>query len=634
MYVIGTAGHVDHGKSTLVAALTGIDPDRLKEEKDREMTIDLGFAWLKLTDEIEIGIIDVPGHRDFIENMLAGVGGIDTVIFVIAADEGVMAQTREHLAIIDLLQIKSGVIALTKSDLISDPEWFDLLEEDIRETVKDTVLAEAPIVRVSAKTGFGLQELKELLVDRLKILPGKPDLGRPRLPVDRVFSIAGFGTVLTGTLLDGHLNTGDEVVVLPANHKGRVRTIQNHKRKAQSAYPGSRTAVNISGVDVQQVKRGDILVTPGHYELTNRLDVQFRLLKDASMPLEHNTHLKLYLGSAEIPVRSRLIGSEKLLPGDTGWLQLELESNVVAVRGDHYILRRPSPGETLGGGIVLNTRSPRRYKRFSSEVIKQYETFLEGTPAEMFLHALDRLQFASVSEVISNANLAKTQTDEILAELEKDHLIMPLEKDGAISYSSLITSSAHWNAIKKNAELLLGSYHQQFKLRPGMAREEFKSRLGFQQKIFNLVLSNLISQSVISEDGAVLKLPGHEIIFTPAQKARADDLLGKFAAEPYAPPSVKECEAMVGEALLSGLIETGQLIQVADDVLFRKHDYDEIYAEIIQKLQNGEQVTVAVFRDHYHTSRKYALGFLEYLDRIGVTERDGDNRRLRKSSHR
>jgi len=634
MYVIGTAGHVDHGKSTLVAALTGIDPDRLKEEKDREMTIDLGFAWLKLTDEIEIGIIDVPGHRDFIENMLAGVGGIDTVVFVIAADEGVMAQTREHLAIIDLLQIKSGVIALTKSDLISDPEWFDLLEEDIWKTVKDTVLADAPIVRVSAKTGFGLQELKEQLVDRFKLLPGKPDLGKPRLPVDRVFSIAGFGTVLTGTLLDGQLNTGDEVVILPANLKGRVRTLQNHKRKEQSAHPGSRTAVNISGVDVQQVKRGDILVTPGHYELTNRLDVQFRLLKDASMPLEHNTHLKLYLGSAEIPVRSRLIGSEKLLPGETGWLQLELESDVVAVRGDHYILRRPSPGETLGGGIVLNTRSPRRYKRFSPEVIKQYQTFLEGTPAEMFLHALDRLQFASVSEVISKANLIKGQTDEILAELENDHLIMSLEKNGTVSNSSIVTTSAHWNSIKKNVELLLGSYHQQYRLRRGMAREEFKSRLGFQQKIFNLVLANLIMQGILCEKGAIVKLPGHEITFSPAQKARVDTLLEKFTAEPYAPPSVKECEAIVGEELLSGLVESGLLIQVADDVLFSKNNYDEMYADITQQLQKGEQVTVAGFRDKFHTSRKYALGFLEYLDRIGVTERDGDIRRLRKSSHR
>lgn len=634
MYVIGTAGHVDHGKSTLVAALTGIDPDRLKEEKAREMTIDLGFAWLKLNDEVEIGIIDVPGHRDFIENMLAGVGGIDMVVFVIAADEGVMAQTKEHLAIIDLLQIKSGIIALTKSDLIADAEWFDLLEEEICGTVKGTVLAAAPIIRVSAKTGFGLDTLKNELIKRLENLPEKPDLNRPRLPVDRVFSIAGFGTVLTGTLLDGQFNTGDEVLLLPSNLKGRVRTIQNHKRKSQRALPGSRTAINISGVDVNQVKRGDVLVTPGHYDTTNRLDVQFRLLKDASTPLEHNTHLKLFLGSAEIPVRSRLIGTDKLMPGDTGWLQLELESEVVAVRGDHYILRRPSPGETLGGGIVLNTKSPRRYKRFSQEIVKQYETFMAGTPAEIFLNALERLQFATVSEVVAASKFTTQQAADVITELVKDELIISLEKDESTSTHSTVVSSAQWQATRKKVELLLSTYHQNNKLRRGIAREELKSRLGFHQKLFNLILATLIDEGVVCEDGTVLKLPEHEVMFTPAQQTRLDQLMEKFSQAPYSPPSVKECEAIVGEELLAGLIDTGMLVQVADDVVFRKMDYDHLYAEIIGQLSNGEPVTVAGFRDRYQTSRKYALAFLEYLDKAGTTVRDGDLRRLRKSPYR
>ena len=305
MHVIGTAGHVDHGKSTLVQALTGTNPDRLKEEREREMTIDLGFAWLKLPDGEDVGIVDVPGHRDFIENMLAGVGGIDAVIFVIAADEGIMPQTREHLAILDLLQISDGVIALTKVDLIDDPDWLDLVEEDVRAAMRGTVLESAPIVRVSARTRFGLDELLTGLSTCLAKHPARIDLGRPRLPIDRVFTIAGFGTVVTGTLSDGHLRVGEEIQVLPSGLRGRVRGLQTHKKKEEFAVPGSRTAVNISGVNIDQIKRGDVIAHPGKYQPTRRLDVHFRLLANISQPLEHSTEVKLFLGAAEVVARVR-----------------------------------------------------------------------------------------------------------------------------------------------------------------------------------------------------------------------------------------------------------------------------------------------------------------------------------------
>ena len=343
MRVIGTAGHVDHGKSTLVAALTGINPDRLKEEQIREMTIDLGFAWVMLPDGEDVGVVDVPGHRDFIENMLSGVGGIDAVLFVVAADEGVMPQTKEHLAILDLLQIQGGVIALTKVDLIDDAEWLDLMELDVRDAVQNTVLEEAPILRVSARTGEGLEQLKQTLAVQLAERPPRFDLGRPRLPVDRVFSISGFGTVVTGTLLDGVLHPGDEVEILPAGVRGRVRGLQNHKRKVETAFPGSRTAVNISGVEVDQIHRGNVVSKPGLYKLTRRLDVHFSLLKDVSTPMRHNTRVKFFLGSAEVSARVRLLGLDELLPGQVGWLQIETEEPVVTVRGDRYILRRPLP---------------------------------------------------------------------------------------------------------------------------------------------------------------------------------------------------------------------------------------------------------------------------------------------------
>ncbi|MRR52612.1 MAG: selenocysteine-specific translation elongation factor, partial [Rhodocyclaceae bacterium] len=291
MHVIGTAGHVDHGKSTLVAALTGTHPDRLKEEQEREMTIDLGFAWLTLPDGEPVGIVDVPGHRDFIENMLAGVGGIDAALFVIAADEGVMPQTREHLAILDLLQVQNGVVALTKVDLAPDADWLDLVEEDVRQALRGTVLEQAPIVRVSARAHSGLDELRQALADCLAHTQPRPDLGRPRLPIDRVFSIAGFGTVVTGTLQDGRFKVGDEIEVLPAGKRGRIRGLQTHKQKEDVAVPGSRTAVNISGVDLDEVQRGDVMAHTGKYRPTQRIDVYFRLLKDAAGPLAHSAEV-------------------------------------------------------------------------------------------------------------------------------------------------------------------------------------------------------------------------------------------------------------------------------------------------------------------------------------------------------
>src|SRR5512140_438157 len=324
MRVIGTAGHVDHGKSTLIAALTGTHPDRLKEEQAREMTIELGFGWLTLPGGEELGIVDVPGHRDFIENMLAGVGGIDAALLVIAVDEGVMPQTREHLAILDLLQVPCGVIVLTKSDLISDPEWLDALEEDIRGVVKGTVLQDAPRVRVSARTGAGLPQLVNALQQVLGEQPQRPDLGRPRLPIDRVFTMSGFGTVVTGTLSDGHLSVGDEVQVLPSGLTGRVRGLQTHKKKEERASPGSRTAVNISGISTEQVRRGEVLVRPGQYTPSRRLDAQLRLLPDVSAPLLHNTEVKLFIGAGETLAQLRLLGVEQLGPGAQGWVQLEL----------------------------------------------------------------------------------------------------------------------------------------------------------------------------------------------------------------------------------------------------------------------------------------------------------------------
>jgi selenocysteine-specific elongation factor len=640
MRVIGTAGHVDHGKSALVQALTGIHPDRLKEEQEREMTIDLGFAWLTLPGEgqdggEEVGIVDVPGHRDFIENMLAGIGGIDAALFVVAADEGVMPQTREHLAILDILQIPGGVVALTKIDLINDAEWLDLVETDLHDVLYNTVLEDAPIVRVSAKTGAGIESLLQALSACLAERPPRPDLNRPRLPIDRVFTIAGFGTVVTGTLTDGRLRVGDEVEILPGRLKGRVRGLQTHKRKEDAATPGSRTAVNISGIALDAVQRGDVVAHPDSYQPTQRLDVLFRLLPDASQTLRHNTQVKLFSGASETMARLRLLGAEELRPGDEGWLQLEPAQPVVVERGDHYILRRPSPGETLGGGIVVDPHPRRRHKRFSATILKKLETLAQGTPAEIFLQALSSLGAAPLKEVIAKANLGDCEAQAALDELFSTGQVLNLSGTGQPKPDNLIISKGGWE--QRNADVLkeVERYHKTHPLRMGIPREELKSRLKGKlhgsARLFNAILDRMVSQESLGESGPFVRLPDHAIHFTPDQQRAIDQLMARFAASPYSPPTLKECQAEVGEDVTTALGELDQLVMVTPNVAFRKQDYERMIAEVRALIEKEGGLTVAQARDHFQTSRRYVLALLEHLDAIGMTVRAGDIRRLKKS---
>ncbi len=631
MHVIGTAGHVDHGKSTLVEALTGTHPDRLKEEREREMTIDLGFAWLTLPSGEEIGIVDVPGHRDFIENMLAGVGGIDAVIFVIAADEGLMPQTREHLAILDILQVQGGVVALTKIDLVDDPEWLDLVESDIQVALKNTVLASAPIVRVSARTRDGLPELLARLSDCLAGRPPRPDLGRPRLPVDRVFSMPGFGTVVTGTLSEGSLHTGDEIEVLPAGLHTRIRGLQTHKRKEEIAVPGSRTAVNLSGVTVDQVKRGYVISHPGVYNPTRRIDVRFRLLPDIAKPLKHNTIVKFFLGAAEVQSRVRLLGSDELLPAEEGWLQLELDDPVIAIRGDRYILRRPSPGETLGGGTVVDPHPKGRHKRFSEQELANLEALSHGTPAEVLLQSLIALGITPLQEVIARSNLDPASAARAVQELTDNGMLLAMEngEGQVISSHSLVISKPYWEQIKRQVLSEVDGYHQIYPLRPGIPREELKSRLKLSTRLFNTVLTRIVSQGELEESGSIVRRAGFQIHLSPPQQRTVESLLLRFKDAPFSPPTAKECISEIGEELYNALLDLELLAAIPPDVVFRKQDYELMVSEIVSLIKNKGAITAAEVRDHFNTSRRYVLALLEYLDAQGITRREGDARRLK-----
>jgi selenocysteine-specific elongation factor len=443
LYVIGTAGHVDHGKSTLIEALTGIDPDRLAEEKERAMTIDLGFAWMRMEvagQSEEVGVVDVPGHRDFIENMLAGIGGIDLALFVVAADEGVMPQTSEHLAIVDLLGIPGGVVALTKVDLVDDPDWLELVTLDLQETLVGTVLEDAPIVAVSARTGQGLPQLHDEVASRLAATQPRPDLGRPRLPIDRVFTLPGFGTIVTGTLSGGHLSVGDAVDIQPGGLQGRIRGLQTHKTKRESAAPGTRVAVNVSGIDAVDLRRGLVLAHPESLRATVLVDASYRHLATAGVPLKHNVEVKFFSGAAEVMARTRVIGARRLEPGQSGWLQLALSEPVALDRGDRFILRRPSPGATLGGGWVLDPHPGRRHRRFQQVVLERMKTLSEGTPEELLLQRLERLQPVLPEVLFKKSSFAPGDAKEVWADLVSSGSVLRL--------GQYAVTDAYWRALR------------------------------------------------------------------------------------------------------------------------------------------------------------------------------------------
>jgi selenocysteine-specific elongation factor len=631
MRVIGTAGHVDHGKSTLIAALTGTHPDRLKEEQAREMTIELGFGWLTLPNGEEVGIVDVPGHRDFIENMLSGIGGIDAALLVIAADEGVMPQTREHLAILDLLQIPAGLIVLTKIDLAPDQAWLDLVETDIRSAVADTVMKDAPILRVSAKTRSGLDVLVSKLQSLLEIEPVRPDLNRPRLPIDRIFSMSGFGTVVTGTLSDGHLSVGDEIVILPSGQRGRVRGLQTHKKKEETAVPGSRTAVNVSGVETESIRRGEVVVHPDQYQSTRRVDARLHVLNDVSVSIKHNSEMKFFVGASETVATLRLLGVEELKPGEEGWIQLELRDPVVAVRGDRYILRRPSPGETLGGGVIVDHQPKGRHKRFDEGILKSLESLSQGMPTDVLFEAALALNAAPVRDIVSRSRLEASSAESALKELLNANSLIPLEEDTpTITSDLLVMALPHWNVLRDRTLQMVEAYHIDYPLRRGIPREELKSKLRVSARVFNALISSLIARQLLVEAGKLLAIPGHEVTFNGQEESKVQILNRRFEQNPFSPPSVKECQAEVGEEILNALIEMGQFIPVAVDVIFREQDYDLAVTKIQDMLLQNEKITLAEVRDLLGTSRKYAQALLEHLDAVGITIRDGDYRKLKK----
>ncbi len=642
MRVIGTAGHVDHGKSTLVLALTGIDPDRLREEKERQMTIDLGFAWLTLPGGESVGVIDVPGHIDFIKNMLAGVGGIDAALFIVAADEGVMPQTREHLAILDLLQVPAGVVALTKVDAVTEEGWVELVETDVRDTLAGTCLGQAPIIPVSARTGVGLEALKQALADALAAVPPRRDKGQPRLPVDRTFSVAGFGTVVTGTLSDGAFRIGDEVEIVPGGLKARIRSLQTHKRSVEVGWPGSRLAINLTGIHPDQLRRGMVVTRPGNLQPTPLVDVRLRLVAadspltgEALAPLRHNQAVDFFSGAAEMPARVRLLDAEQLAPGATGWAQLRLDEPVAIAPGDRFIIRQASPSMTIGGGVIVNAHPRRRWRRFQPDVISQLETLSRGTPEDLLLHALTSAELSPLRAAVERSGLDAATAEGTLARLIGEGQIIPLggAQPPLAGSSAPALSLGGWHALAGRMADALADYHAQYPLRPGLGREELKSRLQGREKwpakLFNELIGRAVAEGVVEEAGEYVRRPGYQITFAPEQQTKVSALLAAFRRQPYTPPSAAEAAAMADAEIVSALMYQGTLVRLNEDVLFLRETYDDMIGRIIAHIKAHGSMTVAQVRDTFNTSRKYALAIMEYLDEKKITRRVGDERVLR-----
>jgi selenocysteine-specific elongation factor len=605
--------------------LTGIDPDRLAEEKERQLTIDLGFAWFDLPSGRQVSVVDVPGHERFIKNMLAGVGGIDAALLVIAADEGPMPQTEEHLDILGLLEINRALVVLTKIDMV-EPEWRELVVEEIRERLQGSAFADAEMIAVSALKGEGIDELRAALDNLLADIPPHTETGKPRLPIDRVFSVTGFGTIVTGTLLGGPLEVGQEIELQPSGVRTRVRGLQSHQQKVEKAFPGRRTAVNLTGVSVDAVARGDVITAPGWLQPTTMLDASVRVVENAPFALEQNDEVDFFVGSSETVARVTLLDTEKIEPGQEGWIQIRFPRPVAAVRGDRFIVRRPSPSETIGGGLVIDPH-PRRHRRFRRDVIEGLEALASGSPQEILLQTLGN-EARELRELYRTITLPeediRAAAYDLLASEDIIHLKRGATSDSDLAPADFLIAWPTYRDMLDRIQKMLGEYHQKNPLRKGMPKEEVRSRIDMAQRAFEELIARASDSGAIADEGNVIRKPKHEIQFTAEQRQRIDRYLQALQEQPFSPPSPSQFN--LDNELVMALNETGEVVRIDESIVFTRQAFQDMQQQVLDLIEQHGSITLAQFRDHFGTSRKYAQAVLEYFDHIRVTRRTGDER--------
>ncbi len=628
--VIGTAGHIDHGKTSLVKALTGTDTDRLKEEKERGITIELGFAELIL-DNVYAGIVDVPGHERFVKNMLAGVGGIDLVMLIVAADEGVMPQTREHLSICRLLGIKSGLIVLTKTDLV-EPEWVELVTDDIQDFVKDTFLEEKPIVPVSAHTGDGLENLKKILNEIADQTPTKSETGIFRIPIDRVFTMRGFGVVITGTLFSGSVAVGEQVEVYPKALQARVRGLQVHGESVGKSTAGLRTAVNLQGLERAEVFRGDIIGHRGELKTTYMLDVHLEHLADAPRPLKTRNRIRFHAGTAEIMGRISLIGRDALEPGDSSFAQIRLEEPIVVLPRDRFVIRSYSPIITIGGGEILDIM-PRKHRRLRSSSLEHLKSLHQGDETERLLILLrdSRLNGVELADLTGRLTLKPSDIQKTIQELSSQREVQIIDQTNFFSMTT-----AHFNTSQKNILSFLCEYHAENPFRTGAPREEVRGKAGeINEKIFAAALKHLSESNEIVENGAILRLASHSVEIDEKLGEVKTKLESVYKNAHFQPPSVEDAFSQTGgkgnsnRNALQILIDEGALLRLKDNIIYHRHALSEAENLLREHLSQNNEITAAEFRDLLGITRKHAIPLLEYFDTARITLRVEDKRVLR-----
>jgi len=635
--VMGTAGHVDHGKTSLIKALTGIDTDRLKEEKERGITIELGFAFLPLSNGRTLGIVDVPGHEKFIKNMVAGAAGIDFVMLVIAADEGIMPQTREHVDICALLGISKGVVALTKTDMV-DADWLSLVTDDIRIFLEKTFLKGAPIIPISSLTGAGLPDLMSALESMTGQIEAEADAGLFRLPIDRVFTMRGFGTVVTGTLISGQIGVGEEVEIQPVSLKAKVRGLQVHNRTVNIAEAGQRTAINLQGIDKAMIDRGNVLVVPGTFEPTRRIDTAFEYLAAGEKKLKNRTLVRFHASTSEIIARVIFMEREFIEPGEHAYAQLFLESPAVVMAGDRFVIRSYSPVTTIGGGMVIDPL-PRKHKRLAPGSAEELAVLHSGDRAEKILTIIRRsgLEGIDLPHLVIRTGIHRSQLTKILDGMVSRRQVVQVEHEPLRVVSASIYETLQSALIRE-----LETYHKKDALKGGLAKEELRSTMGsyITTKLFNMALKDLEKIGKIVIDKENIRMSTHRVDLKGDMEDLRSGMVSLYKDGGLAPPTIKEVSeqfsAQKSQAakILNVMLREGVLVKISEDIYYHREIIDNLREEYKRMLIKEGKATPASFKELTGLSRKYIIPLMEYFDMTKLTIRAGEHRILREREAR
>ena len=636
--ILGTAGHVDHGKTSFIRALTGVDCDRLKEEKERGITIELGFAHLDLPDGQRLGIVDVPGHEKFVRNMVAGAAGMDLVAFIVAADEGIMPQTVEHYEICRLLEVRDGIIVLTKKDLV-EPEWLEMVEEELREFFADGFLAEAPILAVNSVSGEGMAAVREALARKVAALPRQEEFGPFRLPVDRVFSMKGFGTVITGTSLSGRIETGAELTFYPDGLTAKIRGMQVHGVERQLVEAGHRTAINLQGIEREEIERGDMAATPGSMETSAIFDVELQVLPSAARALTHRSQVRVHLGTRELTGRVSLLQGEALAPGERGFAQLIVQRRAAAWPQDRFVLRSYSPATTIAGGRLLAVASRRR-KRLGAEDRAKAQRILAvyaGADQEaIVLQLLEEsgLQGLTLRQLEARSGLFGKRLQKTLSQPISRGAVVIVESD-----TQRILATSVVQQLQERMLATLATFHQQNPLKSGMGREELRNRIrpSVDARLFAHQLAVLDRKKELVQEGAEVRLSGHTVRLQVDEAAMEERLTALYRDAGLTPPNLRDALALFADVpekqalqVVKLLLARGTLVRVSDTLFFHRDPLKTVEERLVAALRERGEIDTPAFKELTGLTRKYTIPLLEYFDRVKLTLRIGDKRVLRK----